>query len=217
MENKFSGWVVFAITILAYVTVIAGAITHPSENNLATWIIWFFLASAFLYAQVKEGHSGWHMPLAWVVGNMFLVTISLVTGGYTFNLGPTESIALFGFTGAIAIWTAVGITTRTWSPRLLYWGAILADLASFYPLWKQYLGPHEPISTLGLFGWMCFFVGALINIVFVERCFHKLRIPQEQFLREYKKEKRPLVILEESLLSIEVMLSVGFTLLIMIY
>ena len=203
---------VFLITVIAYAAIITGAILHPSENNLATWIIWMMLSSTFLYAQIKEGHAGWQMALGYLIGNVAMLFIAWFVGDYTFNLGPAESIALFGFIGAVVVWTIIGITTKKWDSRLLYFGSVLADLASFYPMWKQYITAHEAISTVGLIGWIGFFIGAFVNAVWVEHCVYKFMLSPSAYRETYGVKKRALRIVEESLLSLEVLFSVGSTL-----
>ncbi len=217
MTHTRAAKVVFAITLSAYVALLGGAIFHPSENNFATWVIWVFLATTFTWSQAKEGHTGWLMPLAYCIGNVFLVALMLVVGGATWNLGEAEAIILFGMTGAFVVWFVRGVTTKKWGTRILYWGSVGADFISFYPTWKQFLGTHPSVSLWTIAGWCCFFVAALGNLIYVERCLYRLALPADEYKTKYDKEKRVSEILEGSLLSIEVLVSVGATLLFMLF
>lgn len=202
-QTSVYAWIVFFISAGAYVPLAVGGWYHPSEINMAAYGIWMVLAGMFLYSSWKQEFAGVRMPLGFFVGNVLMLVFGFWVGGYTFNLGPAETMALYGVVGTLSLWTTIGALTSRWSSRLLYWGAIVADLLSFYPQWKQYLLPHDYPTTWMLVGWCCWIGGAAINVVFVEKLFKKLLMPEEEYEREYEKMKKPLLIWEESAFSLE--------------
>jgi len=79
----------------------------------------------------------------------------------------------------------------------------LIDIASFYPLVKQYLMPHESPTVWMLVGWFMALLGPVFSMIFVEKILSKLVIKREQYKELYQKEKNILLILEESGASLE--------------
>ncbi len=145
-----------------------------------------------------------------------MLILGIWIGGYTFNLGAGETIALYGIVGTISVWTVVGQTTGKWSPRILYLGGILAEAFSYYPQWKQYLLPHDPPTRWMLYGWCISMVGVGINILLVERLLNKLLMAKGNYQIHYSKPKSLLSILEESAFSLENCLLGNFTIFLMI-
>ncbi len=202
-SNSVAARIVFVIVLISHLPLAVGGWQHPSEINMACYGVWLLINSLLVYSSLKQGFAGILLPLGYLLGNIAMLTLGFVVGGYTFNLGAAETMALYGVVGTISIWCVVGQLTKRWNPRILYIGAIAADLLSFYPQWKQYLLPHDYPTTGLLIGWMCWIVGAGMNLVFVEKLFFKLGMPEGQYRLLYEKEKRPLLIIEESAFSLE--------------
>jgi ABC-type uncharacterized transport system permease subunit len=143
------------------------------------------------------------MPLGFFFGNGSLLVLGFTRGGYTFNLGQAETIALYGVIGTLSLWVAVGTVTKKWKPRILFLGGVTADILSFYPQLKQYLLPHEPPTDLMISGWCLWILMAFINVFLVEEFYKKLTMPRTVYEQRYEKSKSMLLIAEESIFSIE--------------
>jgi hypothetical protein len=198
-------WFVFALGAGGYAPLIIGGMAHPSEINIATYSLWFILCSMMAYSSWKQKFAGWFMPFGWVVGQAGIITVALYSGGYTFNLGQEEMIAFYGIITTLSVWGIIGQQTGKWNPRILFFGAIIADILSFYPQIKQYLSPHEAVTVWLIIGWSMFIADMLINMIFVER------LPQK--LAKNKKDCMHLV--ESSLLGIENIILLSATLWLM--
>ncbi|MEK9180266.1 MAG: hypothetical protein AAB897_02545 [Patescibacteria group bacterium] len=196
-------WAVFAISVGAYIPLAIGGWLHQKELNIACYSIWLILALMMVFGSFKQGFAGWRMPLGWTLGNGSLVIFSLAIGGYTFNLGPAETIVIYGIIGTLALFVAVGTMTKKWNPRILLLGSIAADVLSFYPQMKQYLQPHEPATWLMISGWWLFLLAALANAFFVEEFAKKLLMGEAEYVIAYGRAKNTCRIIEESLLSLE--------------
>ena len=192
-NQRLYSWVVFFFSAGAYVPLAIGGWQHPEEINVASYSLWLILASILLYSSRAQDFAGWRMPLGFVLGNGSMLVLALCLGEYTFNLGPAETIVLYGLITTISIWVAVGQTTGKWDPRILFLGGVAADILSFYPQLKQYLEPHDAPTSWMLLGWGMWIIGAFVNVALVERMVQKLR----------NKSKHPLLILEESAFSLE--------------
>lgn len=179
----------------AYLPLAIGGWFHPEEINVAAYSLWLMLSWMLLYSSFKQDFSGWSLPLGFVCGNTFMLGMAFRFGGYTFNLGPAEVIILYGLVGTVVVWVTVGKTTGRWNPRILFLGGVTADIISFYPQVKQYLGVQEAPTYWMILGWVMWIAGAAINVIFVERFFHKARLA--------KTMREKLAVLEESAFSIE--------------
>ncbi|MDD5251263.1 MAG: hypothetical protein PHT12_01345 [Patescibacteria group bacterium] len=202
-RQRFWSWLVFVFSVGAYAPLAVGGWQHPREINVAAFAIWAFLAATFLYASKTQGFAGWRLPFGWLIGNVAMVILGLVRGGYTFNLGPAEYVALYGFTGTVGLWVLIGQLTGRWDARVLYLGSIASDIASFYPQIKQYVLPHEPPTTWMLVGWLMFLIGAAVNLLAVERFVAKLMAGASGYQARYGVRKKVASIFEESALSLE--------------
>jgi hypothetical protein len=207
--------VVLLLSAGAYIPLAIGGYSHPTEINVASYSLWMIISGMFLYSSHSQGFAGWRMPLGFFIGNGSLLTLGLAHGGYTFNLGPAETIALYGIIGTISVWAAVGLTTKKWKPRILFLGGIIIDVLSFYPQLKQYLLPHESPTTWMILGWSLWVLGAFINIVLVEKLFKKLTMTKTMYEKSYGKTKKPLLVLEESAFSVENCLFMFITIIVM--
>lgn len=201
--QKFWGWVVFIFGVCANVPIAIGGWQHPIEINMASYSIWLIISGMLLYSSHSQGFAGWRMPLGFFFGNSSLLVLGFIRGGYTFNLGFAEIIALYGVIGTLSLWVAVGTVTKRWSPRILFLGGVTADILSFYPQLKQYLLPHEPPTNLMISGWCLWILMAFINIFLVEEFFKKLTMTKMVYERLYEKSKNALLIIEESIFSLE--------------
>lgn len=195
--------VVFFLCAGAYLPLALGGWTHPSEINVAAYSLWLILSAMLLYSSRSQGFAGWKMPLGFFIGNFSMLTLAGVRGGYTFNLGPAETMVLYGIIVTLSTWVAVGQMTGKWDSRILFIGGVAADVLSFYPQLKQYLEPHESPTELMFLGWGMWILGAIINVVFVEKLFSKLREDKVVYQQLYGKKKRLMGIVEESLFSLE--------------
>jgi len=194
-------WVVFACGFGGYVPLAIGGWEHPIELNMATFSLWAILSIMMFYSAYLQKYDGWYMPLSWAFGNVSLLVFAVFLPGTTFNLGHSETIALFGLITVIGAWVVIGQITRRWNHRILFLGSILVDVFSFYPQLKQYLLPHEAPTVWLLIGWTLFLLSALCNLLFVERLFFKLR----------QTGRKLLPALEESALSIENIVLIAIT------
>lgn len=209
-------WIVFVVAAGAYLPIMWGGWHHPKEINVASFSIWLIISSLLLYSTRDQGFAGWRLALAFFIGNGSLVAEGLLRGGYTFNLGPAEVVALYGVITTLSVWVAVGTITKKWQPRILYLGGVTADVLSFYPQLKQYLLPHEPPTPWMIAGWCMFILSTAINVIMVEEMFKKLFMPASEYAAKYEKSKRPLLIFEESIFSLENCLFVAITVIVMV-
>src|SRR5262245_33990023 len=90
------GWIVFALSVWAYLPVAIGGWRHPVEINLASYGVWLLIAGVLLYSYRSQGLLGWRLPFGFVIGNVAMLMLGLVRGGYSFNLGWAETIGLGG-------------------------------------------------------------------------------------------------------------------------
>ncbi len=208
-------WIVLLLSAGAYIPLAIGGWHHPTEINTASYSLWLIISGMLLYSSHSQGFAGWRMPLGFFIGNGSLLTIGLSLGGYTFNLGPAETIALYGIIGTLSVWMTVGLTTKKWKPRILFLGGIAADVLSFYPQLKQYLLPHEPPTTWMILGWSLWVLGAFINIVLVEKLFKKITLTKTMNEKPHERTKKTLLILEESAYSVENCLFMFITIIVM--
>lgn len=202
-NNKLWSNVVFVLSLSAYIPVLIGGWKHPVDSNVACFSLWIILSLVLCYSAKVQGFAGWKLQFAFFFGNIVVVLLALIRGGYTFNLGISEMIVLYGMILVISIWVLVGYWTKKWNPRILYLGTILVDITSFYPVLKQYLQPHDRPTTWMIVGWSMYALAALINVIFAERFIHKLRMDYLTYGINYDKRKGCLQILEESAFSIE--------------
>ncbi len=207
--------IVFAFSLGGYVPLTIGGWRHPSEMNLAAYGIWLVIGAMLVYSSYKQGFAGLLLPFGFCVGNSWMIALGLFRGGYTFNLGTAEAVALYGIVFTLSLWVAAGTTTGKWSPRILYLGAISAEAISYYPQWKQYLLPHESPTSWLLAGWGLSITGVFVNIAFAERFFAKLAMPRELYRSSYQREKSFLRSIEASAYSIESLTLGSFTIFLM--
>lgn len=215
-RQEFWGWIVFILGAGAYLPIAIGGWQHPAEVNIASYSIWLIISGMLLYSSHSQGFAGWRMPLGFFFGNGSLLVLGFTRGGYTFNLGPAETLALYGVIGTLSVWVAVGTMMKKWKPRILFLGGVTADILSFYPQLKQYLLPHEPPTDLMILGWCLWILMAFINIILVEEFFKKLMMTRAMYERHYEKPKDALLIAEESIFSIENGVFMIVTVLVMI-
>ena len=168
---------VYVFTLLMYVPLFWGGVENPQTINIASFGIWLLLSLVFAYCTKTLGYPGWRMALGYFSGNLAILGLAFFQGGYTANLGQGEAIALFGAIGAIAAWIVYGCKTGIWTPRVLFWGFVVAEGLSFYPFFKQYWGPNEFVGIFTYAGWVMGVIGPALNICVVERFFAKLRTP----------------------------------------
>lgn len=216
-NKEIWSWIVFVVSAGAYLPIMWGGWHHPREINVASFSIWLIISSLLLYSTRDQGFAGWRLALAFFLGNGSLVVEGLLRGGYTFNLGPAEVVALYGVIMTLSIWVAVGTITKKWQPRILYLGGVSADILSFYPQLKQYLLPHESPTPWMIIGWCMFIASTAINVIMVEEMFKKLFMHASEYAAKYEKPKRPLLILEESIFSLENCLFVAITVVVMVH
>jgi len=195
---------VFFISCGAYVPLAIGGSQHPEEINLATYTAWAGLTAMLSYAAWVQQYPGWSLQFGFFFGNTIMVLLGLSIGGYTFNLGPAESVVLYGLILTVAV------ATFRWhqghkedTPRIVYLGAILSDILSFWPAIKQYLGPHDPVSTLTLTGFCMFFVGVVTSLILVDRPRRMYRMDPIAFKQETGKEKTLYNVFAPSFFAIE--------------
>ena len=153
--------------------IIAAGWQHPEESNMASFMLWLIISTAYLFSSWKL-----KLPLslgvAFIIGNILLISCALLRGGYTFNLGPAEYIALFSVIIGITCWAAYGTIRKKWDARLLLLGTIAADVLSFYPQNKQYFGPNEAPSYLLFLGMGTWVFSMAFNIVFIDKFFQNM-------------------------------------------
>jgi len=204
MKEKFWIWAVFFISIGAYVPLLIGGWKHPVEINIPTYSLFAIITAMMFFSAKAQGFTGWRLPLGWFIGNISMIGIAFIfLKGWTFNLGPQEIIILYGLAVVFGAWITLAQIQNKWNPRILFLGAILIDIASFYPLVKQYLLPHEPPTAWMLAGWFLAMVGPVISMIFVEKIIAKLYTKKEKYREFYQKEKNIVGIFEESGASME--------------
>jgi hypothetical protein len=201
LREDIWGWTVFVLTLIAIIPVGTACWINPEENNIAAFSLWIVLGALFVYSLAKQGFSGWRLAFGYLIGNVSLVIIATIRGGY-FDLGPTEQIVLFGIIGSVSIWKIRQVRSGKPETRTLYYGLLFADISSFYPMMKQWEGPANASAWM-ISGWLICLVGVLINLFMVERIATKLLMPPDIYRATYNKEKKVLLIMEESFFSVE--------------
>jgi len=171
--------VVFLLSLGAYAPLAYGALIHPEELNIATYSVWSIIAIMITYAKVAQRESGWELPAGFILGNIGMIGLAFWMDEYTFNLGPAETVVFYGIVTTLATWAAIGQVKKTWDPRIIFWGGILSDVASFYPQVKQYLLPHDDPTIWLFMGWIMWILAVLISLLKVE-----------QFPTTFKKDRR---------------------------
>ena len=204
MKEKIWIWVVFFVSIGAYAPLLIGGWKHPIEINIATYSLFFIITAMMFYSAKVQGFVGWRLPLGWCIGNFLMLGMAFVfLKGWTFNIGAQEIIALYGLAIVFGAWITMAQIQNKWNPRILFLGAILIDIASFYPLVKQYLLPHEAPTTWMLIGWFMALLGPILSMIFVEKIFTKIFMKRDEYKELYQKEKSITLIIEESGASLE--------------
>jgi hypothetical protein len=185
-KEKFWIWAVFCISVGAYMPLLVGGWKHPIEINVVTYSL-FAIVTAMMFCSAKiQGFAGWRLPLGWCIGNIFMLGMAFVfLKGWTFNLGLQESIVMYGLAVVFGAWIAAAQIQNKWNPRILFLGAILIDIASFYPLAKQYFLPHESPTTWMLAGWFLAMMGPIVSMIFVEKIITKLTTKKELYKEIY--------------------------------
>ena len=183
-------WLVFSIAVLAYVPLFIGGRLAPSEINVFLWCAWLWLSFLFLWSSKAQGFESWRLPLAFFLGNILILALAFYQGGYTANLTMTEGIIFVGTLTSVGVWLFFGITKKTWSPRIIFWGSIISDIISFYPLIKQYWGPNTPPSIWTITGWAMMLSGVTIQLVYVDRLFEHIKatrhLGRKEWLRRFE-------------------------------
>src|ERR1700685_3743966 len=110
--KKFWSWTVFILGSMAYVPIMIGGWRHPKEINLASFSMWLIISGMLLYSSHSQKFAGWRIAFSFVVVNASLVILGLTRHGYTFNIGPAETIAFYGLIGTLSIWVGVGTITK---------------------------------------------------------------------------------------------------------
>lgn len=214
-KELFWSWVVFILGVGAYVPIALGGWQHPKEINIALYSIWFIISTMLLYSSLARGFAGWRMPFGFLIGNVLLLALGFIRGGYTFNFGPVETVALYGVVVTLSLWVAVGTVRKEWNSRIIFIGGITADILSFYPQLKQYLLPHEPATQLMMLGWYLWIIMAFINVIVVEEFIKKLVMNELAYASIYGKSKKFWLIVEESAFSLENTVFIVVTVLVM--
>lgn len=179
-QKKVIEWMVFIFSAGAYIPLAIGGWLHPEEINVASYSLWLILASLLLYSSRAQNFAGWRMPLGFVIGNSLMICLAGAINIYTFNLGPSEMIVLYGIVGVIVVATIRWAQGHTGDvPRIIFLGSVVADILSFYPQIKQYLQPHDAPTNWMLLGWCMWILGAFINVAFVERVLQKIRVKKK--------------------------------------
>ena len=189
----------------ASVPLLIGGWQHPIEINLAAYTLWIMLAAMLAYSMWAQHQPTWRMMLGFLLGNVSMVTLGLVRGGYTFNLGTSELIVLFGMVLTVVVWLTARQITSSSNPRILLLGGVTIDVITYYPLFKQYLMQHEPPTAWLKLGWCMQLTGITINLFVVERIVQKIR---------YREKPMP-TILEETAFSLECCIFVSMLLWLM--
>jgi len=157
MLKKISFFAVIALSAGGYIPILIGGFIQPSEVNLATYELWTIIVSLMLYSSIQQKQE-WILPFAWAIGNISTIVILFAfPRKWMFNLGDAESVALYGIVIVVGTWATVGGITKHWNPRILFLGSVAVDVASFYPVIKQYLLPHALPTEFLLLGGRCSF------------------------------------------------------------
>lgn len=188
----------------AYVPWAIGGLQHPQEINIATFGAWMLLTVVLAYSAKKQGYDVWILALGFFFGNSIIFALGLWSGKSTFNIGVVESVVLYGLIGTVAVATIRWFQGHAEDvPKVLFIGAVCADILSFWPQLKQYLLPHEQPTPWIMLGYCMALCGIFLNLTIVERFFHKFFMNPIEFRKEYKKGKSALEIVVQSLFSIE--------------
>lgn len=214
-SQKVWPWVVFLLSCGGYVPLSIGAYLHPAELNMSTYSLWAILSVLMTYSAVQQKYPGWMMQFGWLVGNVLMLSVACYMQQFIFNLGMSETIALYGIILVVGVWVTIGKMTGKMDPRILFLGTVFVDMLSFYPQLKQYLLPHEAPTMWLLFGWVMFLFGTFCNLIWVERLFLKLLTPNGTYETRFGETKRVIAIIETSALSIENLILLALTLWIM--
>ncbi|MES2203384.1 MAG: hypothetical protein V4474_03630 [Patescibacteria group bacterium] len=201
---------VFLITVGGNLPLAVGGWSHPSEINTASYSIWLIIASMLVYSSRAQGASV-RLPLGFVVGNVSMLVLAYIRGGSTFNLGAAESLALYGVIGTLCIWLGHGASTGRWSPKLMFYGAVFADVLSFYPQAKQYIEPHEPMTWLGISCFAMWLIASSIVVIKIDRMPQQLREILQRPL-SLQQLKLGCVVMEKSLFPLEQIVFIGLLL-----
>ena len=205
MLKKISFFAVIALSAGGYIPILIGGFIQPSEVNLATYELWTIIVLLMLYSSIQQKQE-WILPFAWAIGNISTIVILFAfPRKWMFNLGDAESVALYGIVIVVGTWATVGGITKHWNPRILFLGSVAVDVASFYPVIKQYLLPHALPTEFLLLGWTMFILGAFINLVFVDEFIGKV----------IRKEENLWSLVEKSALSLENIFFLSLTTLLM--
>lgn len=203
MQKSKARYAVLLLVATAYATIGYGGWMHPAEVNVASYILWLTLASMLVYSSRAQGFDGEVLPLGFTFGNASMIILGIYQGGYTFNLGLSETIVLYGLIITAGFWIITGQATGSWNPRILFLGGVGSDILSFYPQLKQYLLPHEPPTIWLLCGWGLWLVATVVTILFIEELPRKLRMTKQEYQREYTEPKSIVKILEASAFTLE--------------
>lgn len=175
MSTSKLGWVVFMIFITATICFIIGGINRPEEINIYSWSSWLLLSILFLWSCKAQGFANWRMPLAFVIANIAILILAFYQGGYTTNLTTAEVTVFFCVLTTLSVWIYVGKTKNIWSPRIIFWGSIISDLATYYPQTKQYWGPNPIPGRWTMIGWAFALTAYTIQIFLVDKVIDHLK------------------------------------------
>ena len=215
-NNGFWNWVAVFVPVCGFVPLVIGGIHHHSEVNLAAYSLWTIAMAMAFGSAFYMRYDTWRLALGFLIGDAAMIILGLSVGGYTFNLGKSETLSLYTIVAALSIWGAVGTITRKWNNRLLLFGAIASDVVSFYPQLMQYLKPHERPTSMLLVGFALWALGAVISFIFVEKFFTKLTMSKEEYMRTFNKPSKSIAsILEESAFSFENFVLITITMVVM--
>lgn len=175
-------WIVFALSVGAFVPLGISGWQHVGEINMAAYLIWLITMSILLYSLRKKGFAGWRMPLGYVVGNAVVFVIGIFRRG-KWNLTLTEDILLFGIVIALSSWVAIrkekgGQREKQKKRRVnvLLYASVISVGGSFYPMITDYLRPnhwHPPF--LMMLGWWLWILASILNLIFVDKFLERMR------------------------------------------
>ncbi len=215
-NNGFWKWVVLTVTVGGFVPLVIGGYHHHSEINLAAFGLWTISMAMAFASSFYMGYDTWRLALGYLIGNVTMVVLGLSLGGYTFNLGTSETLSLYTLVTALSAWGAIGTITKRWNNRLLFFGAIASDILSFVPQLMQYLKPHERPTSLLFVGWTCWGLGAVVSFIFVEKFFTKLTMGEKGYVVAFDKPSKHIMqIFEESAFSFENVALIAITIWVM--
>ena len=169
---------IFYIMIGNLLLMIAGW-KHPEEANIASYVMRLFISSTYTFScwWLKSSMA---LGYAFIIGNIFLLSTTLIRGGHTINIGAVETIGLFSILISMLIFSTYGAITKKWDGRILLCGTITSDVLSFYPQYKQYLDPNDPPSYFLLLGLLVWALAMLHNIVLVQKTVQRIRLGNEK-------------------------------------